>query len=109
MTTEHETRYSLPEERQRPWSESLAERMAREQGLGQLTPAHWQVIRTLREHFIQYGALPPMRVACDINRLEPHCFDKLFRSPEEAWRIAGLPDPGEEARGYTYPGDMVQH
>jgi tRNA 2-thiouridine synthesizing protein E len=26
--------------------------------------------------------------------------EHLFRSQREAWRIAGLPDPGEEARAY---------
>lgn len=109
MTTEHETlRTPLPAGSE-PWSETVAERIASEQGLGQLTREHWRVIHTLRQHFIQYGALPPMRFACDINRLEPHCVDQLFRSPQEAWRIAGLPDPGEEVQGYSYPGDMVQH
>jgi len=26
--------------------------------------------------------------------------ENLFRSEREAWRIAGLPDPGEEAKAY---------
>lgn len=29
-----------------------------------------------------------------------HCVKQLFGGPLEAWRIAGLPDPGEEARAY---------
>lgn len=109
MTTEHEvipfTAMAQPE----PWSEGHAEQIAHEQGLAKLTEAHWCVIHTLRDHYIQYGALPPLRFACDINRLEPHCVDQLFHSPQEAWRIAGLPDPDEEAMGYAYPGDMVQY
>jgi hypothetical protein len=30
--------------------------------------------------------------------MDKRCVDKLFRNQREAWRIAGLPDPGEEAR-----------
>ena len=44
-----------------PWSEEKAQRIAAEDGLGELTEAHWRVIHTLREHFVQYGAMPPMR------------------------------------------------
>ena len=109
MTTEHETTRSTPSVAREPWNEVVAERIATEQGISQLTEEHWRVIHTLRQHFIQYGAMPPMRFACDINRLAPHCVDQLFHTPQEAWRIAGLPDPGEEAQGYSYPGDMVQH
>lgn len=109
MTTEHEIQANSTATPARPWDESVAQRIAREQGLEKLTPDHWCVIHTLRDHYIQYGALPPMRFACDINRLDPHCVDELFRSPQEAWRIAGLPDPDDEAYSYAYPGDMVQY
>ncbi len=109
MTTAYEVSHAGAESKRQPWTEKLAESLAQESGLGHLTEAHWKVIHTLRSHFIQYGALPPMRFACDISRLEPHCVDQLFHTPQEAWRIAGLPAPGEEAEGYSYPGDMVQH
>jgi tRNA 2-thiouridine synthesizing protein E len=106
MTTEYETLY-YPEPDQasaggsrHPWSEAEAARIAREDGLGELGQEHWKVIHTLRQHFIQYGALPPMRYACDVNRLEPHCVERLFHQPREAWRVSGLPDPGEEAMSY---------
>ena len=109
MTSAYETRHRAKTTPRQPWSEKFAKKLAREFGLERLTEAHWAVIHTLRTHFIQYGALPPMRFACDISRLEPHCVDRLFHSPQEAWRIAGLPDPGEEAQGYSYPVEMVQH
>lgn len=108
MTSEYELH--LPEQTSvEPWCEDLAKRLAKGHGLERLTPAHWCVIQSLREHFIQYGAMPPMRAVCDHNRLEPHCVNDLFHDPETAWRIAGLPDPGEEARSYLYPDDQVQH
>lgn len=107
-TTLHVTHTNTSESRQ-PWSEKHAEELAREFGVGRLTESHWRIIHTLRNHFVQYGALPPMRFACDISRMDPHCVSQLFHSPQEAWRIAGLPDPGEEAQSYSYPDDAVQH
>lgn len=107
MTTEFDIPM-IPAVEPRLWNEELASRIAEEDGVGELTPEHWKIINTLREHFIQYGALPPMRAACDLNQMAPHCVDQLFHSPQEAWRIAGLPDPGEEAKSYLYPGDEVQ-
>lgn len=109
MSTAHKIMHIEMEARRQPWSEKFAEELARELGVGRLTESHWKIIRTLRDHFVQYGALPPMRFACDISRMDPHCVNRLFHSPQEAWRIAGLPDPGEEARSYSYPDDMVQH
>jgi TusE/DsrC/DsvC family sulfur relay protein len=99
MTTEYESAVasSLVAEMQGPWSEEQARRLAAEKGLGELTEVHWRVIHTLRDHFVQYGALPPMRLACSINHLDPHCTEQLFRGAREAWRLAGLPEPGAEA------------
>ncbi|MCW8919517.1 MAG: TusE/DsrC/DsvC family sulfur relay protein [Gammaproteobacteria bacterium] len=85
---------------QTPWSEERARRIAAESGVGELTEAHWRVIHTLRTHFVQYGALPPMRLACGMNRLAPHCTEELFHGADVAWHIAGLPKPGSETPGY---------
>ena len=102
MTTEYEGMVSLQPEAppQTPWSEEVARQIAADDGIGELSEAHWKVIHTLREHFVQYGALPPMRLACDLNHLDPHCTDDLFHGAYEAWHVAGLPDPGAEAMSY---------
>lgn len=82
------------------WDEALAAAIARHDGL-ELTPAHWLVIRALREHYRKFGAVPPaFSHLCVVNHLHRHCVDELFHSQREAWRIAGLPDPGAEARSY---------
>lgn len=101
MTTEYESRIGDLDAvmNYSPWSEEVARRIAAERGLGELTEEHWKVIHTLREHFVQYGAMPPMRLACGLNRLQPHCAEELFHSANEAWHVAGLPDPGSEAIG----------
>ena len=83
------------------WNEDLAASIARQDGLSQLTPEHWVIIRALREHYRQFGVAPPAFChLCLTNHMEKHCVAHLFRSQREAWRIAGLPDPGEEARTY---------
>jgi tRNA 2-thiouridine synthesizing protein E len=103
MTTEHELMRNV-----RPgmecdsgrWTEQMAENLAEADGLGRLGEEHWRVIRYLREHFVQYGAAPPMHLACVHSSLDPHCVERLFNGAREAWRIAGLPDPGAEAKTY---------
>ncbi len=101
MTTEFESVVGLEPkveiEAFTPWSEERAQQIATDHGLGELNEAHWKVIHTLREHFVQYGAVPPMRLACGMNRLDSKCAEELFHSANEAWQVAGLPEPGTEA------------
>lgn len=82
------------------WSEPLARRLARQDGLGELSEAQWAVIHALRSEFEQGGGLPALPHACRLAGHGPNCMDALFASAREAWRLAGLPDPGEEARAY---------
>jgi tRNA 2-thiouridine synthesizing protein E len=42
------------------WSEDFARALARREGLA-LTPAHWEVIRFLREHWLAHGVQPQVR------------------------------------------------
>lgn len=43
------------------WSEDFARALARQEGLT-LTPAHWEVIRFLREHYHEHGVQAQVRV-----------------------------------------------
>jgi TusE/DsrC/DsvC family sulfur relay protein len=83
------------------WTERLAAQIALHDGLAELTQSHWGVIHSLREHFDKFGSAPPaFRHVRHMNHLGRHGVEDLFHSQREAWRIAGLPDPGEEARAY---------
>lgn len=83
------------------WSRELAERLARQDGLAALTGEHWQIIDALREHYHRFGATPPAFAhLCARMHRDTHCVIRLFHSEREAWRLAGLPDPGEEAKAY---------
>jgi tRNA 2-thiouridine synthesizing protein E len=44
--------------------------------------------------------MPYMSRICRIMHLGKHGVQRLFGSCREAWRIAGLPNPGEEAKTY---------
>jgi len=83
------------------WNEEIARLLARNDGLQELSQDHWVVIHALREHYHRFGSTPPaFSHICHVNHLGRHCVENLFSSEREAWRIAGLPDPGEEAKSY---------
>jgi TusE/DsrC/DsvC family sulfur relay protein len=83
------------------WNEEVARQMAAAHGLTTLTPAHWDIIRYIRDHYLRFGSLPVMSHVCRVNHLDKLAWLDLFEhGPKEAWKIAGLPDPGEEAKTY---------
>jgi TusE/DsrC/DsvC family sulfur relay protein len=84
------------------WTPALAERLAREAGIDGLTPKHWEVIHLVRERYFSIGALPVMRLVCRAAGLEPAGGHTLFGSCRSLWQIAGLPNPGEEAKSYMH-------
>ncbi len=82
------------------WDRLLAEQIAGTDGIGLLQDGHWAVIQLLRDHYFRYGALLPASHVCRMNELDAECVAGLFHNMREAWRIAGLPNPGEEAKSY---------
>ena len=84
------------------WTPALAEVLAREDGIDALGPTHWKVIHLVRERYFALGALPVMRLVCRAAGLDPREAHHLFSSCRGLWRIAGLPDPGEEAKAYMH-------
>jgi dissimilatory sulfite reductase related protein len=82
------------------WSESLAETLAQDAGIGRLTEAHWRIIRAMREHYAKFGVAPAMRGICRDAGVERQQINELFGYCLVAWRVAGLPNPGEEAKSY---------
>lgn len=82
------------------WTPSLAEELAREAGIEELTAKHWEVIEHVRRRYFAIGALPVMRLVCRAAGVEPGQAHRLFSGCRSLWRIAGLPNPGEEAKAY---------
>lgn len=82
------------------WNENLAQTIADLDGIGTLQPEQWALIHYIRQHYFQYGTLPVMAHVCKTNHMPKTAIVDGFGSCRELWRIAGLPNPGEEARNY---------
>lgn len=82
------------------WTQELAREIARLDGLGSLEKDHWGVIEYVRDRYFRLGAIPLMRRVCRANNLSSDAVKKLFGSCRTLWRVAGLPNPGEEAKAY---------
>lgn len=82
------------------WSESLAEAIAQDAGVGPLTAAHWKILLAMREHYAKLGVAPAMHRVCHDAGIERQQVNDLFGYCLIAWRIAGLPNPGEEGKAY---------
>lgn len=82
------------------WSENLADRIAKSDGFGALSALQLQVLQALRAEYLKHGSVPSLHHVCHVVGQAPDCLNHLFPSPREAWRLAGLPNPGEEAKSY---------
>ncbi|MBU1191178.1 MAG: TusE/DsrC/DsvC family sulfur relay protein [Gammaproteobacteria bacterium] len=83
------------------WNELVANQLAEIDGVGPLTEDHWTIIQSLRRHYFEVGGVPSLRHICVENHLDPHCITTLFKDHgREVWRLAGLPNPGDEATAY---------
>ncbi len=82
------------------WTPVWAADIAEEAGIDELTATHWRVIHLVRERFFSIGALPVMRLVCRAAGLDREHAHRLFSNCRSLWRIAGLPNPGEEAKAY---------
>jgi TusE/DsrC/DsvC family sulfur relay protein len=82
------------------WSETFACLVTALDGRGTLGAEHMAIIYYLREHFLSYGALPPVKQLCREQSMHKARVKELFGSCRTAWRTAGLPNPGAEALAY---------
>ena len=82
------------------WTSDLAEDIARLDGIADLSAKHWEIIHLVRNRYFTLGALPVMRLVCRAAHLDPLTAHRMFSSCRSLWRIAGLPNPGEEAKSY---------
>jgi len=82
------------------WNREIALVIAHDLGINLLTADHWKVIDAMRLHFDRFGVAPAMHNICHANHKKEEWVHELFGSCFNAWRAAGLPDPGEEAKAY---------
>lgn len=82
------------------WDKNMALVLAHMNDIAELSEEHWDVINALRNYFFNYGVAPAMSNVCRDFNQDKQWVHNLFGSCLNAWRVAGLPDPGEEAKSY---------
>ena len=77
------------------WTEEMAPQLARDEGIDDLTDAHWQVIRFVRAEYSEKGTGPTVRVLGKTSGVSIKELYQLFpKGPAKtAAKIAGIPKP----------------
>ena len=75
------------------WSEQVAERIARENGIARLTTRQWEVIIAMRTAFVERGSLPWLHMLSNVSGVSIQELYRLFpRGPSRlVAKIAGIP------------------
>ena len=77
------------------WTRDIAAALAKEEGIAELTAAHWKVIEYMQKEFKENGVVPTVR---KINKSGVSSTKELYEifpggPVKKAARIAGLPKP----------------
>ena len=77
------------------WNEQLAEQIALENGIPELTDRHWLVVRFMRERYLATGNAPSIRALGKESGVPIKELYQLFpKGPAKlAARIGGIPKP----------------
>jgi TusE/DsrC/DsvC family sulfur relay protein len=77
------------------WNEQIAEQIARENGIEQLTDRHWQVVRFMRDTYLENGSAPSIRTLGKASGVPIKELYELFpKGPAKlAAKIGGIPKP----------------
>jgi dissimilatory sulfite reductase related protein len=75
------------------WNETIAEAIAREHGIPELTERHWLVVRFMRERYLETGMAPSIRALGKESGVAVKELYELFpKGPAKlAARIGGIP------------------
>ena len=82
------------------WNEEVARELARREGIDELTDEMMDVIRFLRSYYQNYNSFPMLSSVCKNVKQPKECVNEEFIDPLKAWKIAGLPYPGDEVLAY---------
>ena len=77
------------------WNEQIAEQIANENGIAELTDRHWLVVRFMRERYLQTGNAPSIRSLGKESGVPIKELYQLFpKGPAKlAAKIGGIPKP----------------
>jgi TusE/DsrC/DsvC family sulfur relay protein len=77
------------------WNEQVAAEIARDAGIAELTPRHWQVVNYMRTTYLETGSAPSIRSLGKQSGVPIKELYELFpKGPAKlAARIGGIPKP----------------
>lgn len=77
------------------WFEGWAHYVAKQEGIGELTPRHWDVINFLKDYYARTGVAPAIRKLCKESGIPLKEMYELFPTgpAKGACKCAGLPKP----------------
>ena len=88
------------------WTEDVAQLLAQGDGIGELTQDHWKVIDYLRQYYLEFGVMPPVRLLERRTSFSLKCIYELFpnRLAKGVCKVAGIPSYVAMVEGYTNKG-----
>ncbi|MGC2063481.1 MAG: TusE/DsrC/DsvC family sulfur relay protein [Thermodesulfovibrionales bacterium] len=78
------------------WNETVARALAEREGAGELTKDKMDILIFMRNYYKEYNFFPILRFVCKNVGQPRDCVTEKFIEPVIAWKIAGLPNPGDE-------------
>jgi TusE/DsrC/DsvC family sulfur relay protein len=84
------------------WNENVAHVLAEREGIEDLTQDRLDILNFIRQYYQRWGTLPVFGAVC-LNISQPkECVERKFLHPVQAWKIAGIPNPGKEIETYLH-------
>lgn len=78
------------------WTEAIARSLAAREGITGLSEDQFDILKYLRTYYQKNTFYPIVRSVCRNVHQSKNCVTEKFIDPVKAWKIAGLPNPGEE-------------
>jgi len=78
------------------WNEKVACALAEKEGVEELTKDRMDILKFMRAYYREHKFFPILRYVCKNVDQPRDCVTDKFIEPIIAWKIAGLPYPGDE-------------
>jgi tRNA 2-thiouridine synthesizing protein E len=82
------------------WTEAVARVLAAREGIAELTEEQLDILRFMRTYYGRHHFFPIVRFVCRSVGQPGACITDRFSDPVTAWKIAGLPNPGEQVNRF---------
>lgn len=77
------------------WDEKVAQALAKQEGIAELAADRLNMLKFIRDYYKTYDFFPIVSSICKNLHERKNCVHEKFINPLIAWKIAGLPHPGE--------------